>query len=85
MVHKDCKDTFYKESFLISKEKEAATVASVSDNTDENTTIEGTTSIRSIRKSYRKLTQHKSSQDDRNCIICNEIKQEQGRNCHYLV
>ena len=79
MVHKDCKETFYKESFLISKEKEAATVASVSNNTDENTTMEGTTSIPSIRKSCRKLTQHKSSEDDRNCAICNEINQEQGR------
>ena len=57
MAHKACKGTFFKEIFLISKEKEAATVASVSNNTDENTTIEDTTSIHSIRKSSRKLTQ----------------------------
>ena len=30
MAHKACKGTFFKESFLISKEKEAATVASLS-------------------------------------------------------
>ena len=79
MAHKPCKGTFFKESFLTSKEKEAATVASVSNNTDENTTIEDTTSIHSIRKSSRKLTQYKSSLDDRNCIICNGIKYERGR------
>ena len=78
MAHKTCKGTFFQESFLISKEKEAATVASVSNNTDENTTIEDTTSIHSIRKSSRKLTQYKSSLDDRNCIICNGIKYEKG-------
>ena len=76
MAHKICKGTFFQESFVISKEKEPATVASVSNNTDENTTIEDTTSIHSIRKSSRKLTQYKSSLDDRNCIICNGIKYE---------
>ena len=40
MANKACKGTFFKESFLISKEKEAATVASVSNNTDENIVIE---------------------------------------------
>ena len=84
MAHKACKETFFKESFLISKEKEAATVASVSNNTDENTTIEDTTSIHSIRKSSRKLTQYKSSLDNRNCIICNEIKYEKGRKVSLL-
>ena len=79
LAHKACKGTFFKESFLISKEKKATTVASVSNNTDENTTIEDTTSIHSIRKSSRKLTQYKSSLDDRNCIICNGIKYERGR------
>ena len=73
------KGTFFKESFLFSKEKEAATVASVSNNTDKNTTIEDTSSIRSIRKSSRRLTQYKSSLDNRNCVICNEIKYEKGR------
>ena len=77
------KGTFFKESFLISKEKEAAAVASVSNNTDENTTIEDTTSIHSIRKSSRKLTQYKSL-DGRNCIICNEIKYEKGRKVSLL-
>ena len=56
MTHKACKGTLFKEIFLASKEKEAATVASVSNNTDESTTIEDTTSIHSIRKSSRKLT-----------------------------
>ena len=69
MAHKVCKGTFFKESFLISKEKEAATVASVSNNTDENTTIEDRTSIHSIRRGSRKLTQYRSSLDDRNHII----------------
>ena len=81
MAHEACKETFFKESFLISKEKEAA---SVSNNTDENATIEDTTSIHSIRKSSRKLTQYKSSLDDRNCIICNEIKYEKGRKVSLL-
>ena len=36
MAHKACKGTLFKESFLISKEKEAATIASVSNNTNEN-------------------------------------------------
>ena len=84
MSHKACKGTFFKESFLISKEKEAATVASVSNNTDENTTIEDSTSIHSIHKSSRKLTQHKSSLDDRNLIICNEIKYGKGRKVSLL-
>ena len=84
MAHKACKGTFFKESFLISKNEEAATVASVSNNTDENTTIEDTTSIHSIRKSSRKLTQYKSSLDDRNCIICNGIKYEKGRKVSLL-
>ena len=66
MAHKACKITFSKEGFLILKEKEAATVASVSNNNDENTTIEDTTSIHSIRKSSRKLTRCKSSLNDRN-------------------
>ena len=79
IAHKACKGTFFIESFLISKGKEAATVASVSNNSDENTTIEDTTSIHSIRKSSRKLTQYKYFLDDRNCIICNEIKYEKGR------
>ena len=85
MAHKACKGTFFKESFLISKEKETATVASVSNNTDENTTIEDTTSIHSICKSSRKLTQYKSFLDDRNCIICNEIKYEKGRKVPLLI
>ena len=67
MMHKTCKGTFSKEIFVFSKEKEAATVASISNNTDENTTIEDTTSIHSIRASYRKST----SSDKRNCIIRN--------------
>ena len=54
MAHKACKGKFFNESFLISKEKKAATGASASNNTDENTTIEDTTSIHSIRKSSRK-------------------------------
>ena len=66
MAHKACKITFSKEGFLILKEKEAETVASVSNNNDENTTIEDTTSIHSIRKSSRKLTRCKSSLNDRN-------------------
>ena len=82
--HKACKGTFFKKSFLISKEKEAATVASASNNTDENTTIEHTTSIHSICKSSRKLTQYKSSLDGRNCIICNGIKYEKGRKVSLL-
>ena len=65
MAHKACKGTFFKESFLISKEKEAVTVRSVSNSTDENTTIEYSTSIHSICKSPLKLTQYKSSLDDR--------------------
>ena len=84
MAHKACKGTFFKESFLISREKEAATVAIASNNTDENTTVEDTSSIRSIRKSSRKLTQYKSSLDDRNCIICNGIKYEKGRKVSLL-
>ena len=84
MLHKACKGTFFKESFLISKEKEAATVASVSKTTDENTTIEDTTNIHSIRKRSRKLTQYKSSLDDRTCIICNEIKYKKGRKVSFL-
>ena len=83
-AHKAYKGTFFKESFLISKEKEAATVASVSNNTDKNTTIEDTASIYSIRKSSRRLTQYKSSLDDRNCAICNEIKYEKGRKVSLL-
>ena len=59
--------------------KGAATVASVSNNTDENTPIEDTTSIHVIGKSSCKLTQYKSSLDGRNYIICNEIKYEKGR------
>ena len=74
MAHKACKGTLLQESFLVSKVKEAATVASVSNNTDENTIIEDKTSPHSICKSSRKLTQYKSSLDDRNCIICNKIK-----------
>ena len=66
MAQKACKITFSKEGFLILREKEAATVASVSNNNDENTTIEDTTSIHSIRKSSRKLTRCKSSLNDRN-------------------
>ena len=66
------------EIFLISKEKEATAVASVSNNTDENTTMEDTTSIHSICKSSRKLTQYKSSLEDKNCIISNEIKYQKG-------
>ena len=84
IAHKACKGTFFKESFLILKEKEAATVPSVSYNTDENTTIEDTTNIHSIRKSSRNLTQYKSSPDDRNRIICNEVKYEKGRNVSLL-
>ena len=84
MVHKACKGTLSKESFFISKEKEAATVANVSNNTDANTTIQDTTSIHSFRKSSRKLTQYKSSLDDRNCIICNAIKYEKGRKVSLL-
>ena len=84
MAHKACKGTFFNESFLISKEKETATVANVSNNTDENTTIEDTTSIHSIRKSSRKLTQYKSSLYDRNCILCNEIKYEKERKVSLL-
>ena len=84
IANKACKGTFFKESFLISKEKEAATVASVSNSTDENTNIENTTSIHSICKSSRKLTQYKSSLDDRNCIICNGIKYEKGRKVSLL-
>ena len=84
-AHKVCKGTFFRESFCISKEKETATVARVSNNTDENTTIEDTVSIHYIRKSSCKLTQYKSSLDGRNCIICNEIKYEKGRKCHCLV
>ena len=79
MVHKACKGTFFKESFLISKEKEASTVTIVSNNTDENTTIQDTTSIHSIHKSSRNLTQYKSSLDDTNCIMCNGIKYEKWR------
>ena len=74
MAHKACKGTLLQESFLVSKVKEAGTVASVSNNTDENTIIEDKTSPHSICKSSRKLTQYKSSLDDRNCIICNKIK-----------
>ena len=85
MAHKSCKGTFFKENFLISKEKEAATVASVSNDTNENTTVEDTTSIHSIRKNSRKLTHHKSSLDDRNCIICNEIKYEKGIKVSLLI
>ena len=87
MAHKVYKGTFFKESFLVSKEKEAATVASASNNTDKNTTIEDTSSIHSIRKSSRKLTQYKSSTDDRNCIIFNDIKYEKEnmKKCHFLV
>ena len=47
IVHKACNWTFCKKSVLISKEKEAATVASVSNNTYENTIIENTTNIHS--------------------------------------
>ena len=43
MAHKACKGTFFKESFLISKEK----IASASNNTDKNTTLEDLTSIHS--------------------------------------
>ena len=84
MAHKACKITFSKEGFLILKEKEAATVASVSNNNDENTTIEDTTSIHSIRKSSRKLTRCKSSLNDRNWIIYNGIKYEKGRKVSLL-
>ena len=84
MMHKACKGTFSKEIFVFSKEKEAATVASISNNTDENTTIEDTTSIHSIHKSSRKLTQYKSFLDDRNCIKCNEIKYEKWRKASLL-
>ena len=83
-THKVYKGTFFKESLLISKEKEATTVAIVSNSTDENSTKEDTTSIHSIRKSSRKLTQFKSSLDGRNCIICNEIKYEKGRRMSLL-
>ena len=83
-THKAYKGTFFKESFLISKEKEATTVAIASNSTDENSTKENTTSIHSIRKSSRKLTQFKSSLDGRNCIICNEIKYEKGRRMSLL-
>ena len=84
MAHKACKGTFFEESFLISKDKEAATVASVSNNTDENNFTEDTTSIHSIRKSSCKLNQYKSSLDDSNCIIGNEIKYEKGRKVSLL-
>ena len=49
MAHKASKGILFMESFLMSKEKESATVASVSNNIDENTTIEDTISIHSIR------------------------------------
>ena len=70
------------ENFLMSKEKEAATVASVSNNTDENTTIEDTTSIHFIRKSSRKLTQYKSPLDDRNSYVMrSNMKKRDKCNC----
>ena len=47
MAHKACRWTLFKESFFIWKETEAVTVASVSNDTDENTTIEDSTSIHS--------------------------------------
>ena len=84
MAHKVYKGAFFKESFLVSKEKEAATVASASNNTDKNTTIEDTSSIHSIRKSSRKLTQYKSSPDDRNCIIFNDVKYEKERKVSFF-
>ena len=84
MAHKACKGRFVRESFHISKEKETAAVASVSNNTDKNTPIEDMASIHSIHKSYYKLTQYNSSLDDRNCIICNEIKYEKGRKVSFL-
>ena len=84
MARKACKGTFFKESFLILKEKEAATVASVSNNTDENTTIKDMTSNHSICKCSRKLILYKSSLDDRNYIICNGIKYEKGRKVSLL-
>ena len=51
MAHKGFKGTFFKKSFLILKEKEAETVASVSNNTDENATIEDMASFHSILNS----------------------------------
>ena len=83
MANKARKGTFFKKSF-ISKENKAATVANVSNNTDENTTTEDMTSIHSIRRSSCKLTQYKSSLDDRNYMICNEIKYEKGRKVSLL-
>ena len=69
MAYKACKGTFFEEIFLIPEKKEAATVSSVFNNTDENTTIEDTTSIHFIHKSNCKLTQYKSSLDNSSCII----------------
>ena len=65
MAHKACKGTLLQERFFVSKVKETTTVASASNNTDENITIDDTTSPYSICKSSRKLTQYKSSLDDR--------------------
>ena len=84
MAYKACKGTFFEEIFLIPEKKEAATVASVFNNTDENTTIEDTTSIHFIHKSNCKLTQYKSSLDNSSCIIWNEIKYEKGRKVSLL-
>ena len=83
MANKARKGTFFKKSF-ISKENKAATVANVSNNTDENTTTEDTNSIHSVRRSSCKLTQYKSSLDDRNYMICNENKYETGRKVSLL-
>ena len=50
MARKASKGILFMESFVMSKEKESATVASVSNNTDENTTIEYTkVSILSVK------------------------------------
>ena len=69
MAHKACKGTFVEEIFLIPEKKQAATIASVSNNTDENATIEDATRIHFIHKSSCKLTQYKYSLDNSSCIV----------------
>ena len=80
---KPAKEHSLRKVFLFQKRKKLNCSKSFN-NTDENTTIEDTTSIHSIRKSPRKLTQYKSFLDDRNCIICNGIKNEKGRKVSLL-
>ena len=71
MAHKGFKGTSYKKSFLILKEKEAETVASVSNNTDENATIEDMASFHSI---------HNSSQGEKVSLLSMASKKHRKEN-----